>query len=152
MEISRGASDRPHRALLQHPEQFHLHGQRHFADFVEEDGAAAGHFEESALVLIGSCESSLQIAEELALQQSFREGSAIYRDERFSGARRADVDSAGHQFFTGTALAVNQNRAGSGSDCAEGLLQLLHRGAGADDVVERVVRSSVAAQGEVLLA
>src|ERR1039458_7865237 len=25
--------------------QLHLHGQRHLADFIEEDGAAAGHFE-----------------------------------------------------------------------------------------------------------
>ncbi len=66
-----GAADRAHGALLQDAQQLHLHGQSHFADFVEEDGSAAGHFKQSALVLIGSGEGSLQIAEQFAFQQSF---------------------------------------------------------------------------------
>ena len=61
-----------------HAQQFHLHGQGHFADFVEEDGAAAGHFKQSAFVLIGSGEGSLQIAEQFALEQSLGKGSAVH--------------------------------------------------------------------------
>ena len=34
-----GAADRPHTALLQHPQQLDLHGQRHFADLVKKDGS-----------------------------------------------------------------------------------------------------------------
>ena len=62
------------------------------------------------------------------------------------------MDGAGYQFFTGAALAVNQDGAGGGSDGAQSLFQLLHGRARADDVVERVVGSGVAAQGKVLLA
>ena len=147
-----GAADRAHRALLQHAQQFDLHGQRHFADFVEEDGAAVGDFEQAALVLVRSGEGAFQVAEEFALQQSLREGSAVDGDERLGGARRADVDGAGYKFFAGAALAVNQDRAGGGGDGAHRLLELLHGGTGADDVVERVAGGGVAAQGEVLLA
>src|SRR5271165_2627272 len=43
-----GAAHRTHGALLQNAQQLHLHGQRHFADFVEEDGAAVGDFEQAA--------------------------------------------------------------------------------------------------------
>ena len=132
--------------------QLHLHGQRHFADFVEEDGAAVGDFEQAALVLVGAGEGAFEVAEEFALQQGLRKGSAVDGDEGVGGARRADVDGAGDQFFAGAAFAVDQNGAGGGGDGAHRLLELLHGAAGADDVVERVAGGGVAAQREVLLA
>src|SRR5208282_1302005 len=62
------------------------------------------------------------------------------------------MHGAGNQFLTGSALAIDQNRAAGGGDGADGLLQLFERWAGADDVVERVACSRVAPQREVLTA
>ena len=147
-----GAADRTHGALLQHAQQLHLHGQRHLADFVEEDRAAVGDFEQAALVLVGSGERALQIAEQFAFEQRLGKRSAVHGDEGVGGARRTYVNGARNEFFTGAALAVNQNRAGGGGDGAYRLLQLLHGPAGADDVVERVAGGGIAAQRKVLLA
>ena len=147
-----GAAHRTHGALLQHAQQFDLHGQRHLADFVEEDGAAVGDFEQAALVLVGSGESALQIAEQFALEQRLGKGSAVDGDEGVGGARRTDVHGAGDEFFTGAAFAVDQNRAGGRSHGAHRLLELLHGAARADDVVERVAGGGVAAQRKILLA
>ncbi len=117
-----GAADRANRALLQHTQQFHLHGQRHLTDFVQEDGAAACDFKQAALVLIGSGKSALQVSEEFAFQQSLGKGAAVHGYERLGGARRTNVNGAGYQFLTGTALTVNQNGAGGGSDGTHRLL------------------------------
>ena len=92
------------------------------------------------------------ISEEFALEQGLRKRAAVDGNESLGGARRTNVHGAGHQFFTGAALAVDQHRAGRGSDSADRLLELLHGAAGADDVVERVARGGVAAQREILLA
>src|ERR1700678_897375 len=147
-----GAADGANRAFLQHAKELYLHGKRHLADFIEKDRSAAGHFEQSALILIGHGESSLEIAEEFTFEQSLGECAAVYGDEWVSGAGRTDMNRAGNQLFTGAAFTVNQHGAGSGSDCAHSLLQLLHRWARSNNIIQRVVRGSVAAQGEVLLA
>ena len=105
-----------------------------------------------ALVLVGSGESAFQISEEFALQQGLRKRAAVDGNEGVGGARRTNVNGAGHQFFTGAALPVDQNRAGGGGDGANRLLELLHGRAGADDVVERIAGGGVAAQREILLA
>jgi hypothetical protein len=47
---------------------------------------------------------------------------------------------------------MNQDSARRRSDGAYRLLELLHGRAGTDDVIERVVRCSIAAQGEILFA
>jgi hypothetical protein len=46
------AADRTETAGLDQPQQFHLHGQRHFADFVKEQGAAMGRFSQADLALV----------------------------------------------------------------------------------------------------
>ncbi len=51
VHVNRAArTDASQLAVLQHTEQLGLHGQRHVADFVEEDRAAVGLFEEAAPV------------------------------------------------------------------------------------------------------
>jgi len=44
---------------LQNAQELHLHGKAGFADFVEEDGAAVGDFEQAAFVLIGAGDAPL---------------------------------------------------------------------------------------------
>src|ERR1019366_5469754 len=62
------------------------------------------------------------------------------------------MHGAGYEFFTGSAFAIDENRAAGGSYGADGLFQLLQRGTYSDDVVERVARGRVAAQGKILTA
>ena len=81
------AAHRPNAALLQYTQQFDLHGQRHFADFVEKDRALVGHFEQATLVLVGSGERAFYVTEQFAFQQSLGKGSAIDGDEGFAGPR-----------------------------------------------------------------
>ena len=48
-------TDAAHLAFLQHPQQFHLHGRRYIADFVEEKRAAVGSLEETRAILRSAC-------------------------------------------------------------------------------------------------
>ena len=123
-----GAAHRTHGALLQHAQQLDLHGHGHLADFVEEDRALIGDFEESALVLVGSGECAFDVSEEFAFEQRLGKCAAVDRDEAFGRARRAGVDGAGYQFFSGAAFAVDQDRALRRRDRADRLLQLFEVG------------------------
>ena len=58
----------------------------------------------------------------------------------------------GRQFFSGSALAVNQDRALGGSNCADRLLQLLHRRTDTYNIVERISRRSIPFKREILPA
>ncbi len=71
---------------MQNAKEFHLHGKAGFADFVEEDGAAVGDFEQAAFVLIGAGERALNVAEEFAFEQRLWKCAAVDGDERLSGA------------------------------------------------------------------
>ena len=82
-----GAAHGTNTTFLQHAEQFHLHGQRHLADFIEEDGAFGGYFKQSTFILTGSGECSLHVSKQFALQQGFGESSTVNGDEGFGSAR-----------------------------------------------------------------
>src|SRR5579862_3182931 len=62
------------------------------------------------------------------------------------------MHGAGDQFLSRTTFAMNQNRAGGRSDGSNRLLELFHRGARADDVIEGIPGSGIAAKREILLA
>ena len=120
-------------------------GMRHLADFVEKDRALVGDFEQAALVLVGAGEGAFDVAEQFAFEQSLGKRATVDGDERLAGSGRTGMHGAGDEFFAGSAFAVNENRAAGGGNGADGLLQFLHGGADADDVVERVARGGIAA-------
>ena len=62
------------------------------------------------------------------------------------------MNRARYQLFTRATLSVDQHGARGGSNRSDRRFQLVHGAAGANDVVERVTSSGIAAQGEVLLA
>src|SRR5262249_18296586 len=95
---------------------------------------------------------AFDVAEELAFKQGLGESSAVYGNKGLGGPGRADVHGARDQFLAGAALAVDQDRAVGRSDGADGLLELLHSAAGADDIVQRVAGRGVTPESEVLLA
>ena len=77
------AADRLDRAFLQRAQQFHLCGQRQFADFVEEQRAAGGLDEFAGVAFGGAGERALLVAEQDRLHQIVRDRAAIDGDERF---------------------------------------------------------------------
>src|SRR6185437_13131195 len=147
-----GAAYRAHSALLQHAKEFDLHGQSHLADLVEKNCAGIGHLKQPTLVLIGPGECALDISEELAFKQGLRKRAAVNGHERFRHPWRAGMHGACDQLLPCATLAIDQHRALSRRDSANSLLELLHGGAGADDVVERVSGSGVPFESKVLAA
>jgi hypothetical protein len=71
-----------HFALFQHAQQPRLQGQRHFADFVEEEGAVVGRLEQARMAAPARArEGPFLVAEQLRLQQGLGDGAAIDGDE-----------------------------------------------------------------------
>jgi hypothetical protein len=71
--------------------------------------------------------------EQLALQELFRDGRAVQRQEGSLGAGAVLVDGAGDQLLAGAALAGDEYRHVLGGDAADRLVDLAHGKAGADD-------------------
>ncbi len=88
------AADALETPLLEYAQQLGLHGQRHVADLVEENGAAVGHLEAAAALADGAGEGALLVAEQLALQKGFGQGGAVDGHERAGTILRRLVDGA----------------------------------------------------------
>ena len=73
------------------------------------------------------------MAEELAFNQVFGNGGAIYFYKHFVFAQALRVDGAGDQLFSRARLAVNEHAAVGGSHQLDLLPQRLYRNAVADD-------------------
>ena len=84
--------------VLQNSQQFGLHRQRHFSDFIQHCRSAVGIFEDADLVLIGSSKCSSDVTEELAFGQALRNGGAIDSDEALSRAAQL-MQGLGHEFL-----------------------------------------------------
>ena len=74
-------------AAFQHAQQLGLHRLGQLADFVEEDRAAVGHFEQADAVLVGAGERALAMAEQLAFDQRLGQRAAV--DRRRTACRPA---------------------------------------------------------------
>ncbi len=84
--IALAAADALDHALLQEAQQLGLQRQRHVADLVEKQRAAVGELELAGRLPHRAGEGALLVAEQLALEQRFRDGRAVDRDERLAGA------------------------------------------------------------------
>src|SRR5262245_954880 len=96
-------------ALLQHSQYFGLCLGAHVADFVEKDRAAVGLFELADLFLRRSRKRSLLVAEQLRLDQLFRNSRAIDLNEPLAAPQAVAVDRSSHELFADPALALNQH-------------------------------------------
>src|SRR5256714_2453795 len=77
-----GVADAPKLAVLQETEKLRLGRQRQLADFVEEERAAVGGLDEAGAVAVGAGEGAANAAEQLALDERFRQRRAIDGGER----------------------------------------------------------------------
>ncbi len=139
-----------HRAkplAVQHAQQLGLAFGRQLADFVEEQRPLVGLLEQAGVGAVGTAEGPLDMAEQLRLEQSRRDGGAVDGDQRAVAARAFAVQAQGHQLLADAAFAHDQHVAGAGSHAGYALAELGHGGAIADDGV--IAAAAVDAQAGV---
>ena len=131
-----GRADALDFAILNHAQQFGLHGQRGFADLVEKNRAAVGVFEQARAGVGGAGEGAAHVAEELAFEQGVDQRRAV-ADRELLRADRADlVNGAGDEFLAGAGGADDQHVGVVAGDLAREIENFQHRRAFADDAVE----------------
>jgi len=94
--------------FLDYPEQLALEGVIHFGDFVEEEGAPVGDFQETRFAFL-ACprEGTPDVTEQLALQYLGGKGSAVDRDERVLAAFARVVDALEKTSFPSRFLRIS---------------------------------------------
>ena len=133
-------------AFLQHTQDLGLGGRRHVAHLVEEQRAAVGLVEAADAIGHGPGEGSLDMAEQFAFQQGFRNGGAIDGDERLVPARAVVVNGAGDHFLAGAAFAGDQHIGAAFADLGDAFDDFAECRAGADQIVEAVTADQFFAQ------
>lgn len=112
-----------HLALLQHPQQLDLDGQRQVAHLVEEQRAAVGGLEPSGLGGEGAGEGPLLVAEQLAFHQRLGQRTAIHGHERPFAPRAQRMHVARDQLLARARLAQDEHVGIAGRDEADALEQ-----------------------------
>ncbi|MNL45444.1 hypothetical protein D3C87_1680910 [compost metagenome] len=87
----------------------HLHVRRHFRDFVQEQGAAAGVFEVACVLRDRAGETAFFVAEEFGMGQGAADCAAVHGDERRAAPVTGVMDGAGDDLFTRAAFAHNED-------------------------------------------
>ena len=137
-------------AILQHAQDLGLRVRAHGGDFVEEERAAVGDFEEALLGGDGGSERALDVAEERGLEQFRRHGAGVDGHERLVAARRIGVNGLGDELLAGAAFALDQNGGAAGRDLRDQVEDAQHDFAFADDVGEVVALLEGALELKVL--
>src|SRR6185503_361015 len=119
-------------------EELRLRLERHVAALVEEERAAVRRLELPFAPRDRTRERALLVAEELALDQLARERRAVHLDERLRPARPAIVERVRDQLLPRPALAADQHRDVGVGDAIDGLEELPHDRARADELLEPV--------------
>ena len=121
-------------ALLQNAQQIGLRLQADVANFVEENRSAFGNFELAFLAVLRAGERAFLVSEEFALEQRLGQRAAVNGDQRMESSRAGMVDRARHQFLAGAAFARDQHGRVGRTNGLNGLENLAHGPALADDV------------------
>ncbi len=149
--ISSAPADPPDLPFLEGPQELDLGPRRHLPDLVEEKGAALGQLEHALLVGDGARERAAHVAEELALEEVLRQGGAVDGDEGMVPARPLEMDGPGGHLLARPALPRDEHgRVGRGHLLDEDI-DLLHRPALADHMLEPVAVLEVPLEEHVLL-
>ena len=114
-------------ALLDGAQQLGLDAHVHFADLVEQQGAAVGHLELADTAVDGATEGALLVAEQLALQHRLRDRRAVHADELTLGTARVLMDEPGQHLLAGAAGTGEQHRGVGAGDLLGAADDLQHR-------------------------
>ncbi len=116
--------------VVQEAQQFGLHTRRHFADFIQQHGAAVRLLEEAFLPF-------RRVTKQLAFNGIFRDRGAVKRQIRFCRARAGQVAGVRQQIFSGTGIAGNQQRRGQAGKLARLVNHMTHFRADGNNLAER---------------
>ena len=105
-----GRADAGDLAIFDRAQQPVLGGHRQGPELVEEQGPAIGLLEPAVAGLGRAGEAARLVAEQLRLDQIFRQRRAVHHDQRPRPAGRQMVEPLGDQLLAGAALADDQHR------------------------------------------
>ena len=91
-------------------QQFRLNRLRHLDQLVQEQRPAVGHLQQAGLVAYGPRKGALDVSEHLRLEQRFRQGRAVDRDQRPARAAAVEMDELGDLLLADAALAGDEHR------------------------------------------
>src|SRR5713101_6884303 len=131
-----GAAEAHELALLNDAEELGLRFGAYGGDFVEEDGALVGNFEEPFLRSDRAGESAFDVAEKLGLEEVDGNGAGVNGNEGFVGARGGGMNGLGDELFASAAFAADQDGGTGRRDLGDEVEQREHLFAFADDVGE----------------
>lgn len=98
-------------AVVQYPEEFHLQGDVHFADLVEQQSAPVGQTELARFVPLGVGKGALFVPEELRFEQGGGQSGAVELDVGAVFAGTEVVDDLGDEFLPRSARPLNETAA-----------------------------------------
>ncbi len=101
-------SDFPHFPLLHGAEQFHLHGERHLPDFIQEQRAAVGALKQTFLRSVGARKRAAHVAEEFRFKQGFWNGGAIQGDKGTFAPPAIGMGDTSKHFLAGASFSEQQ--------------------------------------------
>ena len=127
-----GGADGLDLPFLQRAEKLGLHLQRHFADLIQQQGAAIGGFHQPLLGLHRSRKRAARVAEQFRLDQGGHQRRAFHRHKRLLFSRPKIMNAARHEFLAGAALAQNQHRVVTQADFFDQAVDPLHARGHAD--------------------
>ena len=106
--------------------------------------AAVGLLQLADAPVAGPGKGAFLVAEKLTLQQGFGNRHAVDHQKRIVGPVAVLVDGPGHQFLARPGFPADQDRGAGGRNPPDGLVDLLHGRAAADDGLARgLVRRDV---------
>src|SRR5262245_27270071 len=96
-------------SLLQHAQQFHLHGRRQLADLIQKKSATVGQFETALAARVGAGERAFFVAEKLRFDQAFGQRRDVAGEKRGAGARAEAVHGLGQHLLACARFAGDQD-------------------------------------------
>ena len=102
--------------LLEDAEQLDLSFERQLTDFVQEDRAPVRQLEAAHTPVNSPRERTLDVTEQLALDQPGGDGAAVHLHQRPFLARAAVMDRPRDQLLPGPGLAQDEHRSIRGRD------------------------------------
>ena len=127
-------------ARLQKPKHFGLHGDRHLANLVQQQGPAVGHFDPAEARLHGSGKRSAGVAKQLRFEQRLGNCGAVQHDEGPGRPQAEPMQGPRHQLLAGTGLALDQDSGGARRDQPHQPGHLAHGPAFADQLGQQEIR------------
>ena len=121
--------------FLENPQQFGLHRELQFADFVEQQGSAMGQLEFSLSCLHSSREGALNVTQKLAFEQTFDDCRAIDCYKQALRPAAHIVNAASDQLFACSCFADDQHGRSRVRSHSHGFVNRFHGLAFADHFV-----------------